>query len=293
MGDFLCLTNATGVASSAIAGEGTGMDFTAVYLIISLIVAIVLPVSILLFGKIKCNGSFIMTLKGMAGYLLFYVILSAFVAMLLLRGYSDQNATYFEVSVYVVIQFLCLELGRYILLRMSGKKRGQWGDALMFSGGYCICDTLVIAVFFLVPYLIIVLSPDGGSIDGLLREMRVYVKDSNLVPGKEWRFIVKALTSLVFCAMQMSSTLLMHIAIAKKERWMIVLPVIIDALIMIPNRLSVLNVWYFGNNFVIIPYLAVIAVLSCLFTFMMYKKVYKRQEVQVDTSYFDKIVERK
>ena len=288
MDKFLCLTSSSGAAVAAASGSGK-MDFTAVFLIISLIVAIVLPVSLLLYGKIKSKGSFVMTLWGMVGYIVFYVFLSSLLALIILRGYSDQSATYFEGAVYIVLQFVCMEIGRFLLLFLNRKKHGNWGDALMFSAGYCVLDTIVIAVFFIVPYLFIVLSPDGGQIDGILREMRVYVKDSNLVSGKEWRFIVKALTSLVFCAMQISSTMLMYIAIAKKEKWMIILPFIVDALIMVPNRLSSFDVWYFGENYVILPYLTVIALLCCLLTFMMYKNVYKRKDTIMDTSYFDKL----
>lgn len=300
MSKLLCLTAAASATSSAVssdaasaaAAQASKMDFTAVFLIISLIVAVALPVCILLFGKIKSKGSFTMTFWAMAGYIVFYVILSALLANLILRGYSDQNATYFEGTIFIVIQIICLEAGRFLLMFLKRKKHGTWGDALMLSGGYCLCDTIVIAVFFLVPYLIIVLSPNGGQIDGIFREMRVYVKDSNLVTGKEWRFIIKALTSLVFCSMQLCSTILMHICIAKKEKWMIILPFIIDALIMIPNRLSSFDVWYFGKNYVILPYLAVMAIAICLFTLAIYKNVYKRKEEVFDTSYFDKLTEK-
>lgn len=288
MHKLLCLTAASSSAADAALQRG-GADFTAVFLIISIIVAVALPFSLLLYAKIKCKGSFVMPLWGMIGYVVFYVLISSLIGSIVLTGYSDQNATYFEGTVLIVLQIVCMEAGRYLILRFTHKKHNNWGDALMLSAGYCIFDTIVIAVFFLVPYLFIVLSPDGGSLDGMWRAMRVYVQDSNLVAGKEWRFIVKSLTSIVFCAMQISSTMLMYIAVYKKEKWMLLLPFAVDALIMIPNRLSSFDVWYFGNNFVIIPYLAVMAVLCCLFTYIMYKKVYKRKNIVMDTSYIDKL----
>lgn len=291
MKNLLCLTTTTSGAVSNVVAD-SGMDFSAVFLIISLIVAVALPIGVLIYGKVKTKGSIKMTLWGIVGYVVFYIVLAALLTSVFLRGYSDQSSTYFEATVYVVIQFICLELSRFLILNFRKKKHGGFGDALLFGAGYCICDTIIIAVCFLVPYLVIILSPNGGSFDGILRELRVYVKDANLVEGKEWRFIVKALTSFTFCAMQMSSAILMYIAIAKKEKWMLILPFAVDALIMIPNRLSSYDVWYFGNNFVIIPYLAIMAVLCCLFTYMMYKRVYMRKETTVDTSYFEKLADK-
>ena len=67
MDKWLCLTTAS--SGAAAVSEGGGMDFTAVFLIISIIVAVVLPVSLLIYGKVKGKGSFIMTIWGMVGYI--------------------------------------------------------------------------------------------------------------------------------------------------------------------------------------------------------------------------------
>ena len=149
-------------------------------------------------------------------------------------------------------------------------------------------DMIAIA-FFILPYLIIVLNPNVNQIDGVFRELRVFVKEENLVAGKEWRFLVKGLTSLVFCAMQMSSALLMHIAIQKNVKWLLLTPFAVDLLIMIPNRLSAFEVWFWKHNYVILPYLAVMAVLCCLFTYVMWKNIYQVKEEAVDLDYFEKL----
>lgn len=294
MREFLCATvsateNAAGMPSAG--ATGGGMDFTAVFLIISLLVAIAIPVGGILFGKIKYKGSFKMTLWGILGHVGFYMFLSSIMSTIFLQGYLDQESTYVEATVYILIQVICMELGRFLLLFLTRKKRNSWGDGLMFATGYCIMDTIIICLFFVVPYLIIVLSSDGGQIDGMWRELRVFVKDSNLVEGEEWRFIVKALTSMVFCALQISSTMLMHIAIQKKEKWMVALPILVDVAIMIPNRMHSYDAWYWGNNFVILPYLTIMAAICCLVTYLMWKNRYNVKDAELDLSYLDKMKE--
>lgn len=289
MNHLLCAADlATGSSLTSGAAAGSKFDFTPVFLIISLTVAIALPIGLIILGKLKHKGSLLMTLKGMLGYFAFYMILALILSLILLPNYSDQNSTYVEASIYVTLQIICLEGGRFLLLFMGRKKRGAWGDGILFGAGYCLMDMIAIA-FFLLPYLIIVLNPNVTQIDGVLRELRVFVKEENLVSGKEWRFLIKGMTSLVFFAMQMSSTLLMHISIQKNIKWLLFTPLAVDLLIMIPNRLSAYNVWFWKHNYVILPYLAVMAILCCLFTYIMWKNIYQAHEETVNLDYIEKL----
>lgn len=302
MDKFLCLTAASGSSLSAAtsgnslsaaAGGGSTFDFTAVFIIISIIVSIAVPVVIFLLGKIKFKGAIKMAFLGIVGFIVFYLIVPGLISVIILPKYSSQNATYVDATIQLVIRIVCLEIGRFLMFFLLRKKNNSWGDAVLFSVGYCIIDTFMIVVGILVPYLITVLSPNVDQVDGLRRELLLFIKKENLTSAKAWRFLLYGIVSFAFGAAHLLSSVLMSLAINKKEKWLIGFALLVDVLVFIPNKLSGFKVWIFANDFVTIPYLLIISVVLYLMVYIAYKNIYMRKEEEIDTSYLEKMTGKK
>lgn len=256
-------------------------DFTILFIIISLLVSVILPIALIIWGKIKFKGSIFQIFSGIIGFLLFKLMLSNGVASMILPNYSDQNASSFEAGLFLVISIFCTEIGRFLLLYLSRKKRNEFGNAITFAGGYCLLETFVIVVGFLLPYLAVASGME--SIEGFYEELRIYVERANLVAGEEWRFLIKGFMSIVFCLLQVSVSVMMFVAVQKKRYWLIILPVLFDILILLPNRMSSFGAWYWGNLAVILPYLGIVTLISCLVAYYFWKDEYKeKQQTIVD-----------
>lgn len=289
MENLLCLTTASGEALAKAAQQTSAFDFTAVFIIISLIISIAVPITILILGKVKFHGSFKMTLFGLLGFIVFFVILPSLIAGIIMPHYSSQTGTYIDASIYLCIRIVLLEIGRFVILFLRRKKNNTFGDGIMLGAGYCLLDTFIIIAGYLIPYLIVVISPNVGQIDGIWRELLVFVKAQNLSPEKAWRFLTYGMTSFAFGAMHLFSSILIYLAVNKKEKWLCIVALIADVCVLIPNKLSSFDVVIFGKEFFIIPYMLIIAIVIYLLSYVFYKKIGLRREDSIDMSYFDKL----
>lgn len=282
------VTTAAQITESAIGSAATAhpatnqvVDYTSLFIIISLLVSVIMPLGLIVWGKIKFKGSIFQIFSGIIGFLLFKLILSNGVASIILPNYSDQNASSFEASVFLVISIICMEIGRFLLLFLSRKKRKEFGNAITFASGYCLLEVFVIAAGFLIPYLAVASGME--SVEGFYTELRIYVERANLVAGEEWRFLIKGFISVVFCLLQVSVSVMMFVSVQKKRYWLITLPVLFDILVLIPNRMSSFGAWYWGNLAVILPYLGIMTLISCLVAYKLWKSEYKeKQETIID-----------
>lgn len=270
MTQLLSATATVTSAASFVAGEQTGgMDYTVLFSILGLLICIILPITVILVGIIKHKGAFRQTLWGMAGFVVFSFILYSVVGAIFMPGYQDQTATDFEAIILIVIRVFCEVLGMYLLL-MFTRKRKSLGNALNLGAGYALVECIMIG-FLLLCYLMVATSEDIDSIHAL-RELRVYVQKNNLVAGKEWRFIMRGFTAAVFGGLQISSAVMVFIAVQKKVYWMGLVSVIFALLIRLPNRLHSFDSWFWGNYAVIIPYLAIMTIIACVTAYVMWQK---------------------
>lgn len=293
MNKLLSLTAASQSAVSNVSNNSSTFDFTAVFIILSILVSIAVPVVIFLLGKVKFKGAVKMMFLGIAGFIVFYVLIPSLISCIVLPGFSSQNASYVDSLIYLAIRIICLEAGRFLTFFLFRKKNNSWGDALMLCAGYCIVDAFVIVVGILFPYLITVLSSDVSQVDGTRRELLLFIKKENINSAKAWRFLTYGIVNLAFSSAQLLSSALMYVAVNKKEKWPVIFTLLADVLIFIPNKLSGYKVWFFSNDYVTIPYLLIMAVVLYLMTYIVYKKVCLRKEANVDTSYLDKLAGNK
>lgn len=269
MTKFLVLTSVAATDEISTVSAQTGnVDYTPLFCIIGLLVCVGLPIAMILTGILKYEGSIKQTLWGMIGFVVFSTMLYSFVSSIFFFGYLDQETTSFEATILIIIRIICEVAGMFVLLFFTRKKRGL-GNALNFGAGYCIMECLIIG-FLLAGYLIVSTSEGIESID-VLRELRVFVQDSNLVEGQEWRFIIKGFTALVFAGLQMSSAVVVFTAVQTKTYWLAGVPVIFGLLIRLPNRLHSFDSWFWGNYAIILPYLAIMTVIICVVAHILWK----------------------
>lgn len=269
MTNWLILTSAVSPEAVNTAKEAANNDYTVLFSIISLLVCIAIPTAVFLLGILKYEGSFKMTLWGILGYIVFSVILYALVSRVIFHNYLDQTATSFEAVVLILVRIVCEAAGMFLLLLWTKKKRKGLGNALMFGGGYCLLECLIVGIL-LVSYLVVMTSEDVEKVY-FLRTLRVFVQSNNLVAGEEWKFIVKALTAAVFCALQLSSAAVMFVAVHTKKYWLAGAAVLFGVVIRLPNRLSSFDAWFWGNNAVILPYLAIMAVMISVIAYVIWR----------------------
>lgn len=265
------LTLAAAASSGAVSTAGTQVsntDYTVLFSMIGLLVCIGFPTATILIGILKYEGSFRQTLWGMAGYLLFTMLLYSIISTVCLSGYLDQEATDFEAAVLIVIRVICEAVGMLCLLSFTKKRRGL-GNALTFGSAYCIMECLMVGVL-LVAYMIVITSEGIDSISGM-RTLRIYVQNKNLVAGEEWKFIMKAFTALIFCCLELSSAVVMFVGVQLKKYWLGIVSVLFGLLVRLPNRLHSFDSWFWGKYAVIIPYLAVITVIICVTAYAVWK----------------------
>lgn len=271
MNQWLVLTAQT-VTDSALqtTNQVSNTSYTVLFSILSLLVCIGIPTAAILIGILKYEGAFRMTWWGILGYIVFSAILYAIVSRLILHSYLDQEATSFEAVVLVVVRIVCEVLGMTLLVLATKKKRKGFGDAILFGSGYALMECLIIGIL-LVAYLVVMTS-DGVEDIYFLRAIRVYVKNENLVSGEEWKFLVKGLSAIVFAALQFSAAAVVFVAVHTKKYYLIGVAAIFGLLIRIPNRLSSFDAWFWGNQAVILPYLAVMAVIVSIVAYVIWKK---------------------
>lgn len=263
-------SNVSSNAVSALGNQSGGTDYTVLFSIIGILVCIAIPLATILIGVMKYDGSFKQTLWGILGFLVFSYIVSALVCSIFFFGYSDQESTSFQTTIIMVIRLLCETLGMFLLLLFTKKRKGL-GNALNFGMGYGLMECLWIGAL-LTFYLITSTSGNADNLNiPILRELRVYVVRENLVAGQEWRFIYKGFTALVFAAFRVSSSVVVFVSIQTKKYWLAGIAAIFGLLIRLPNRLHSFESWFWGNYAVIIPYLAVVTVLICLATHIIWK----------------------
>lgn len=262
------VATASGINQSA-AVTSSNADYTMLFCIISLLVCIALPLGTMLLAKLKYNGSFKQVLWGIPWFLIFSLILPAIVCAVFMPSYLDQEATSFDGTVITVVRIACGCLGLFLLTLFTRKRKGI-GNALNLGIGYCMLECLYIA-FLMAAYIVVMTSENVDKIYAV-REMRIFVQDNNLVSGEEWRFIMKGLTAAVFCALQLSSAVVMSVAVHKKMYWMGLFVLVFGILIRLPNRLHSFDEWFWGNYAVIIPYQIIMTVIICVTAYLIWKK---------------------
>ena len=287
MNNLLAMTTATADSVSAGAQNTAAFDFTAVFLIISIIISLAVPVTIMLLGKSKFKGSFKMFFEGIIGFIVFYVFLPSLISTIVMPNYSSQTGSYVEAIIYLAIRIVCLEAGRFLFVFLRRKKANTWGDGMLLGAGYCFVDTFIILVGFLVPFLILEIVPDMNKIDGVWRELLIFVQP--IAAEDAWRTLTYGMTSVAFGAVHLFSSVTIYLAVTKNEKWLCIFAILADALVLVPNKLASFDVWIFKNDYVVIPYLLVIAVVIYLFVYVLYNKIYNRKEESIDTSYFEKL----
>lgn len=271
------LAAASAVTSGALSAAGTGKssaDYTVLLSILGILVCVGVPLGTILIGKLKYEGSLKQVLWGMAGFVVFTIILSALLGAIFMPDYLDQSATSFQAALIVVIKTVCEVSGMFLLFLFTRKKKGL-GNALNLGAGYCIAECLSI-VLLLVACLIVITSEDVDKIYGIIRELRLFVDEETIKAmikaGEEWKFIMKAFTAAVFCCLDLSVAVMMFIGVQKKMYWFGIICIGMELLIRLPNRLHSFDSWFWGNYAVIIPYLAVVTVMLCVSTYMVWKK---------------------
>lgn len=269
MGYLLAATAATAPGVSQTGSTAQNADYTMLFCIISLLVCIVLPVGTILVAKLKYNGSLKQVLWGIPWFLVFSVLLPAVICSIFMPSYLDQEATSFEGTLITVIRITCGCVGLFLLTLFTRKRRGI-GDALNLGIGYCMLECLYIA-FLMTAYMVVMTSDDVDKIYAV-REMRIFVQENNLVSGQEWRFIMKGLTAAVFCALQLSSAVVMSVAVHKKMYWMSLFVLAFGLAVRLPNRMHSFDAWFWGNYAVIIPYQIIVTVIICVISYMIWKK---------------------
>lgn len=274
MTNLLIATAASSGALSTATGQSGGADYTIVFCIISLFLCIALPLGTILLGTLKWDGSVLQTVLGICGFIVFSVFIPSLISSILMPGFVEQEASGVQVSVSLVVKILCEALGMMLLLKLTAKKCKGLGNALNFGAGYCVVECFFIA-FALVAYIIVILNEDVDKIY-FLRELRVYIQKNNLVQGEEWRFILRGFTAVVFCAQQLSSAVVMFVAVQEKAYWLGLFSIAFALLIRLPNRLHSFDAWFWGRYAVIIPYLAVMAVLVSVVAYVIWKKSKER-----------------
>lgn len=270
------LAVASAVTSGALSTAGAGKssaDYTVLLSILGILVCVGVPLGTILIGKLKYEGSLKQVLWGMAGFVVFTIILSALLGAIFMPNYLDQSATSFQATLIVVIKAVCEVGGMFLLFLFTRKKKGL-GNALNLGAGYCIAECLSIGLL-LVAYLIVITSEDVDRIYGI-QELRLFIDEETIKAmikaGEEWKFIMKAFTAVVFCGLDLSVAVMMFIGVQKKMYWFGIICIGMELLIRLPNRLHSFDSWFWGNYAVIIPYLAVVTVMLCVSTYMVWKK---------------------
>lgn len=269
MTQLLTLTATVSSGAVSTAGQISNTDYTVLFSILGLLICIGFPTALILLGTLKYDGSLLQTVAGMIGYLIFTMGLYSLISTICLHGYSDQEASDFEATVLIVIRVLCEVVGMAAMLHLARKKRKGIGNVLTFSAGYCIMECFIIGIF-LVGFIIVITSEDVSRLS-MLRTLRIYVQDKNLVAGEEWKFIMKSFTALVFCCLEVSMAAVTFVGVQLKKYWLPLFAVLFGLLVRIPNRLHPFDAWFWGNYAVIIPYLAIVTVIICVVAYLIWK----------------------
>ncbi|MCR5624872.1 MAG: hypothetical protein K6G11_06455 [Lachnospiraceae bacterium] len=250
-------------------GNGSGVDFTMAFIVISIIVSVAIPLAVIFWGKIKLKGSLLQILSGVACFIVFKLFLANIFCNIIMPNFSDQDNSSFDICLSIIIGVVFTAAGRWLFMFLSRKKRKDVGNPVLFAAGMTIMEAFIVLFFILIPYLAVASGGDGTT---EYESLRVFVTSGNLVEGEEWRFLIKGYTVIIFAMLQIYTAVLTFTAVQKKMFWPISIAVMFELLVLLPNRMHELDMWYWGNNVVIIAYLGIISVIGCFVAYSTQSK---------------------
>jgi uncharacterized membrane protein YhfC len=161
----------------------SGATITAIT--ISMIFAIVIPIILLVFGRIKFKVNFKTVLIGALTFFIFVQVLEGTINALLFN--SKEISTlfdnhYFFVTYVVLMAGMFEEGGRFLMMKLTMKKYQEWRDGFAFGVGHGGLESILLLGFSSINMLIYSIQINAGTFDELYINEKVR---SLLEPVKE------------------------------------------------------------------------------------------------------------
>jgi len=244
------------------------------FMVISAILAIGVPVFLFFLFRKKFNGKVIPMLLGVAGFVIFALVLESFVHRIVLgRFISPSGALYVIYGAFMAGIFE--ETARFVAFNILKKKKFEGiGTALSYGAGHGGIEAILLAGVSLVITLVYSIIINTGNIElltGKLQGDALAATNNQLAvlsATAPYMFLISGLERMPAIAVHISLSVLVFYAVFGKNKWWlypaaIVLHAIVDVFAMLYQIGVITNIFALEG---IVILLAVCFVFLAIFT---------------------------
>jgi len=212
-----------------------------VFMAVSAILAIGVPVYLLILFRKKYNAKVIPMLIGVAGFVVFALVLEASIHRIVIGRFISASNKVLYVLYGAFMAGIFEESARFIAFKILKRKYGGIGTALSYGIGHGGIESILLAGMSMINSIVSSIIINTGNIE-MIRgnyqgETLATVNDhmAALVAAAPYMFLVSGIERLMAIAIQLSLSVIVFYAVfGKNKLWLYPLAIIFHAIVGIP-----------------------------------------------------------
>jgi len=250
-----------------------------VFMAVSAIVAIGLPVCLFIIARKKFNAKVVPMLFGIAGFVIFALVLESLVHRIVLGRFLSPSNKIVYIIYGVLMAGIFEESARFIAFNILKRKKYEGIEtALSYGIGHGGIESILLAGLAMINSIvssIIINTGNIGMITGKLQgDMLAAVNNqiAALVAAAPYMFLVSGIERILAIAVQLSLSVVVFYAVfSKKKVWLYPLAIVLHAMVDIPA--VIFQTGGIKNIFVVEGIICLLAVCLVLFARYMHRKL--------------------
>jgi len=212
-----------------------------VFMAVSAILAIGVPVCLFILARKKYNAKVVPMLFGVAGFIVFALVLEALVHRIVIGRFVSPSDTVLYVIYGAFMAGIFEETARFIAFKILKRKYQGIETAFSYGIGHGGIESILLAGLAMISSIVTSIIINTGNIEvitGKLQDESLAVVNyqlAALVTAAPYMFSVSGLERLMAIAVQLSLSLIVFYAVFGKNKvWLYPLAIVFHAIVDIP-----------------------------------------------------------
>jgi uncharacterized membrane protein YhfC len=249
-----------------------------VFMTVSAILAIGVPVCLFVVFRKKFNLKVVPMLFGVAGFIVFALVLEAIVHRIVLGRFLSPGNKVLYILYGAFMAGIFEETARFIAFKILKRKYEGIGTALSYGIGHGGIESILIAGLGMINSIATSIIINAGKIETITGKLQgetlvaAYNQIAGLVTAAPYMFLVSGIERLMAIAVQLSLSVIVFYAVfGKKKAWLYPLAIVLHAMVDIPAM--IFQTGGIKNVFVVEGIICVLAVCLALFAKYLHRKL--------------------
>jgi uncharacterized membrane protein YhfC len=261
--------------------------FSIVFMVISAIISIGVPVFLFLFFRKRYNAKTIPMIFGIAGFIIFALIIEGSIHRIILGKFALKEKPLAYIIYGIFMAGIFEETARFISFNILKRKYKDIGTGLSYGIGHGGIESILLAGVSMIIGAVSSIIINTGNVEIITSKFQgealavINSQIENLSTSAPYLFLIGGAERLFAIAIQLSLSVIVFYAVYKKKLWLFPLAILAHAIIDIPA--ASMQAGVLKNVFLVEGFVCVFAIAVTLFAKYLYRK-YQDQQTCSKTS---------